>query len=77
MDVPYLGSLGTHAIPAMDRYMAITGRSGRVLGAVSVWRDQLAAAEFKRNADWRAFSFRDWRLQRYLESNTDKIASPK
>jgi Domain of unknown function (DUF4173) len=77
VDVPYLGSLGTQAIPAMDRYMAITGRSGGVLRTLSVWRDQLATAELKRNADWRAFTFRDWQLQRYLENNTNKIASPK
>jgi Domain of unknown function (DUF4173) len=78
VDIPYLADLGPQAIPAMDHYLAITPRNVGAVGArhmLSIRRDQLAAAELKRNEDWRAWSFRDWRLQHYLESGTSHDGS--
>jgi Domain of unknown function (DUF4153) len=70
LDLAYLVDLGPEAIPAMDRYLASVpqGNATRMLLA---WRNQLATAALKRMEDWRAWTFRDRRLERYLAESAD------
>src|SRR5262245_45576045 len=64
LDLGYVAGLGPQAIPAMDRYVAQGGTIPPKL--LPATRDQLAAAAQERMQDWRASTFRDWRLARYL-----------
>ncbi|MDT3684326.1 MAG: DUF4173 domain-containing protein [Pseudorhodoplanes sp.] len=82
LDVHYLMSLGAHAIPAFDSYVAIVGST---LNKDPVWneayanitqnwhkrRNMLAAAHLNRMNDWRAWTYQDWRLARYLQSKAN------
>ena len=63
-DLGYALSLGPDAIPAVDRYIAVG--SGPALGRARDWRLWAAAEHRQAMADWRAWTFRDWRLARYL-----------
>jgi hypothetical protein len=66
LDVDYLFGLGPQAIPAFDRYAA---RPGAVTPhQQQARRDTLAAFHRSGIKDWRAWSFRGWRLERYLRS---------
>ncbi|MBZ9737814.1 MULTISPECIES: DUF4173 domain-containing protein [unclassified Mesorhizobium] len=70
LDAWYLRSLGPEAFPALDRFLDHQGSTA----------DAGAAAEFARlrgvdegwyrhlQENWRSWSFRDWRLLRYLDS---------
>ena len=67
LDVNYICALGAQAIPAMEAYVANTSPAA-VYG-----KKQLAACLYvdiaehdARYKNWRAWSFRDWRLQNYL-----------
>jgi hypothetical protein len=67
VDVAYLASLGPQAIPAIDRYTAdYPVLAGSYL---SPRRTQLAAEHLRVTANWRAWTFRAWRLSRYLEAS--------
>ncbi|NIX76355.1 DUF4153 domain-containing protein [Microvirga terricola] len=68
-DLIYLRALGPHAIPALDRYVV---RRGLMTSHPLVqWRKEAALAHIKSMDDWRAWAFRDWRLQRYLDRRVD------
>ncbi|MGE0210742.1 MAG: DUF4173 domain-containing protein [Parvibaculaceae bacterium] len=68
LDVEYLAELGPWALPAIDRYLADSAaRHRRRLAAE---RDRLAARHVEEQEDWRAWSFYDWRLSRYLARNS-------
>jgi hypothetical protein len=69
LDLSYIASLGPQAIPAMDRYVAQGGTIPPKL--LPATRNQLAAAQEQRMQDWRAWTFRDWRLDRYLAAEAD------
>ena len=67
LDWEYLASLGPHAIPAMDAYPR-----------ESAWtreRNQLADGFMRQTSDWRAWTYRDHRLKRYLDQR--EAAAPK
>jgi len=78
VDLDYLRSLGPSIIPAVDRYvprMVATGRFApkfrqapwaRAGQAIADRRDALAWCHLQAQAGWRAWSFRGWRLSRYL-----------
>lgn len=82
LDENYVVALGPQAIPALDRYIARrreempdiwknpSPTSVSVLGK----RNLLASAFRNRMKDWRAFSYRDWQLARYLQSSRPGIA---
>lgn len=66
LDLTYVQRLGPYVIPAVDRYIARRG-----LGASDClvrWRNHTARAHAARMEDWRAWTFRNWRLQHYLDS---------
>ncbi|WP_027055471.1 DUF4173 domain-containing protein [Mesorhizobium erdmanii] len=70
LDAWYLRSLGPGAFPALDRFFDHQGKTAAA-GAVRELQGLRASDEdwyrgVQRN--WRAWSFRDWRLLRYLDS---------
>jgi Domain of unknown function (DUF4173) len=74
-DFGYICGLGPHVIPALDRYIA---RHGFPLGHDHVpWCSRRALAHAESMENWRSWTFRDWRLQRYLgsRSNVNKAVS--
>ena len=66
IDLHYVASLGPQAIPALDQYVIAHTIPNRTY-FISL-RGQLAATHLKDTANWRAWSFRGWRLTRYLEN---------
>jgi hypothetical protein len=71
LDVDYLVGLGPAAIPAIDRYVAGANFMSCEDTVISmrVSREQLADEHTAYFAEWRAWTFRGWRLFRYLGSN--------
>ena len=70
LDDYYLVSLGPQALPALDR--------ARLLPMVHVGdcgRNRLLSIQAADMASWRAWGFRSWRLQRYLDARQDKPPS--
>jgi hypothetical protein len=67
LDFGYLRSLGPQAVPAMDRYLA-TQPNGSVIAPHQMkWhRDQLVTQQLAELDSWRAWSFRGYRLKRYV-----------
>jgi Domain of unknown function (DUF4173) len=75
LDSQYLLALGPQALPAFDRYLHDPraqvynygkGPNGEMRSIVDRRRDCLVNAYRNALVSWRAWSFRDWRLQRYL-----------
>ena len=75
IDIAYLRSLGPGVIPAIDRYVPRIVAAGRTAAysrwnrdgrVVVYWRDDLAGRHLRAQAGWRSWSFREWRLSRYL-----------
>ena len=77
LDQSYLFALGPAAVPAIDLLLKDTN-SGRVPGVIGLrqQREWLAARHRERSSDWRAWTFRDWRLSRYLEENPAPPVQP-
>jgi hypothetical protein len=69
VDVTYLLSLGPQAIPAIDRYLADQPLSLSERSYVPLRRTQLAVEHFGVAANWRTWTFRSWRLSRYLDTS--------
>lgn len=78
LDTQYLHQLGIHAIPAMDR-VGSSPKSPRIFrrnrtynlttkGALVTARNRLAQSVSWNKQDWRLWSFRRYRLQRYLDT---------
>lgn len=65
IDSGYLFSLGPSVVPALDRY-APQGVDGEIVAAR---RAMLAQQHLSSPTDWRSWSFRGWRLSRYLANN--------
>jgi hypothetical protein len=61
LDVDYLVSLGPQALPALDRFSAHLDSEHYQSLRHRLLRDLRAAA------DWRAWSYRDQQLARYLD----------
>jgi hypothetical protein len=70
LDSWYLRSLGPGAFPALDRFLDRQGRTANA-GAVQELVGLREADEHRFRSElqnWRAWSFRGWRLLRYLDS---------
>lgn len=65
IDLTYLVSLGPQAIPALDRYIATNPTSD--LKFFRDLRHALALRHAMVTTNWRAWTFRGWRLTRYLD----------
>lgn len=72
LDLSYLTGLGPQAIPALDRYLAANEKSNLsyppLHRELRAHRDHYAGAHAARMQSWRAWTFRGWRLTRYLEN---------
>ena len=65
LDVDYLLSLGPQAIPAYDRYVRLYAeRAGR-----RPPREESFARVAVADTEWRSWTFRGWRLNRYFDTN--------
>ncbi len=64
LDVQYLLDLGPQAIPALDRAF----RQTHAIPSSISQRDFLAAVHRHRMQGWRGWTYRSWRLSKYLES---------
>jgi hypothetical protein len=66
LDFNYLTGLGPHALPAIDRYLAMRpgGNDSMMLRGQ---RDRLVKSHLAELDSWRAWSFRGHRLQQYLD----------
>jgi hypothetical protein len=73
VDFRYLVSLGPQALPAIDRFLRLRTRnyvqdsSGPEISCMSKQRDGLVQRQASELDSWRAWNFRGWRLQRYLD----------
>jgi hypothetical protein len=63
LDLPYLASLGPQALPSVEDYVA------KIPALWSIARDYRHNYDRMRPANWRGWSFRTWRLDRYLANN--------
>ena len=64
MDFLYVLSLGPQALPAIDR---VQGSNALHVPCMNHQRDRLVQQLTSELGSWRAWSFRGWRLQRYLD----------
>jgi Ca2+/Na+ antiporter len=64
LDLPYLASLGPQALPSVEAYV----KKVPVLWSIA-WDFRHIYETRLRPGNWRAWSFRTWRLQRYLANN--------
>jgi hypothetical protein len=71
VDSTYLASLGPQAIPALEAYVEKIPRL-----AVTIWTDRQAEESRILRRNWRAWSFRSWRLERYLTNHPDTSSNP-
>jgi hypothetical protein len=77
LDIWYLTQLGPAAFPAIDAFINAPGAAGRPeLETFVRIRIQDEALFRREQQNWRAWSFRDWRLLRHLDERTG-IASGK
>jgi hypothetical protein len=75
LDFQYLVSLGPQALPAIDRYLhhpmrtytTIQDTNGSQVSTMDRERDCLVQRHHSELDSWRAWNFRGWRLQRYLD----------
>jgi MFS family permease len=75
LDFHYLVSLGPQALPAIDRYLhhpmrtytTIQDTNGSQVSTMDRERDCLVQRHHRELDSWRAWNFRGWRLQRYLD----------
>jgi len=71
LDVWYLGSLGPAAIPAMDMLVKeVASVDPGLAKTVLLKRTTATNGLFNQWLNWRSWSFRDWRLIRYLEGHS-------
>jgi hypothetical protein len=77
LDAWYLRSLGPDAFPALDRFFdrrrgtanaGAVGEMARLRGVDEGWYRSL-------QENWRSWSFRDWRLLRYLDNRRPIVPS--
>jgi hypothetical protein len=71
LDLQYLGSLGPQAEPALRPYLATMP----VLASV-IYQCRSRTKNSNQSGNWRAWSFRAWRLQQYLANNPYTPPSP-
>lgn len=69
LDRNYLRSLGYHALPAIDSLLARSSPAADPSAdPLLAWRTEKATALRRKLEDWRAWSYRDWRLLRHVEA---------
>jgi len=68
LDLDYLASLGPMALPAFDAYLVGVPAKPPIFTEVCQDRDMLVDTIRNDRSDWRAWSLRRWRLDRYLTS---------
>ncbi len=74
LDLGYLASLGPSAIPAMDFLLSSVGGADPVMDrTVRAGRVYEKAVFLDRRRNWRSWTFRDWRLARYLDSHPEPV----
>ena len=69
IDTYYIQTLGPHVVPAVDRYIARKNLTAS--DCLVQWRNRIVVAHGERMKDWRAWTFRDLRLQHYLAGRMD------
>ncbi len=69
LDVDHLISLGPAAIPAIDRYLSHVATLAPGAMTLRHARRRLAEEHRLTETDWRSWTFRNWRLSRYLETH--------
>ena len=73
LDTYYLTQLGPEAIPAIDHLLAAGDTAWPIW--ISEKREEMAAAHLQHMQDWRSWTFRGWRLMRYLDQHPAMIGS--
>jgi hypothetical protein len=83
LDLAYLRALGPTTLPALDRFMAngtenpapdcLYDSDGVCWDGAST-RTELIRRFRHRDTDWRAWSFRDWRLEQYLSARAIDVS---
>jgi hypothetical protein len=79
LDVTYLVGLGPQAVPAIDRYLAAQPNGSLSLfnrGQLAWNRDQLIKRQLAELDSWRAWSFRGYRLKRYVAARGPSPEQP-
>ena len=72
LDFCYLRSLGAAAIPAMDKVLKTTADTDSAMNETLAAERASATDDLSaRQSNWRSWSFRGWRLARYLDSHPD------
>jgi Domain of unknown function (DUF4153) len=75
IDICYLTSLGPQALPAMDKLNALRKEASpyniHYDSSLVPRRYSLVQLQQKDMASWRSWSFRSWRLQRYLNDSSE------
>lgn len=67
LDVHYLRSLGPQVLPAIDRYLSLNKHVNHETG---ICLNNLAVRHLRRMEDWRAWTYLDWQLARYLRERS-------
>jgi hypothetical protein len=73
LDLNYLAGLGPQALPALEAHLKQIPALGPIARDRRNCRDHALSL---RPANWRGWSFRAWRLQRYLANNPDISSNP-
>jgi hypothetical protein len=73
LDLNYLAGLGPQALPALEAHLRQIPALGPIARDRRNCRDHALSL---RPANWRGWSFRAWRLQRYLANNPDIPSNP-
>lgn len=73
LDYNYLMALGPQALPALDRFNQTGVKGPGSFGLCH--RNQLAGQLALELSSWRAWSFRNWRLQQYLKHHTGQASA--
>jgi hypothetical protein len=71
LDLQYLGSLGPQAEPALRPYLKEIPALESVMSECRYGSNYRPPLE-----NWRGWSFRTWRLERYLANNPDTLPAP-
>jgi Domain of unknown function (DUF4153) len=74
IDLFYITRLGPQAVPALDRYIATDALHAPAF--LLARRNALAASHLQKAQDWHAWTFRGWRLSRYLAQQTEAVPRP-
>lgn len=84
LDLVYLQQLGPTALPALDRFIANlkpypvlpppNDDYGEFVSVAPAFRTEMVQTFHDRDTDWRAWSFRNWRLEQYLAATAIAVS---